>query len=340
MVPMKILVYGAGVVGTLYAARLQEAGHQVTVLARNSRLADVRRHGLVLEDVVTGVRSVTHVSIVDRLYAEDSYDIALVTVRKDQLSAVMPDLVSNTGIPTVLFMLNNPLGSAKLVNALGPGRVLLGFPGAGGELQGHIVRYAIIAQQPTNLGEASGRQTVRLLALVKALRASGFRTRVESDMDAWLSSHAFFVTSITGAMYLAGGDCDQLSRSRPLLKLMVSGVREGFRAVRTLGSTVRPLALRVVFMWLPSSVCVYYWQRFLSRPIADHSGPYFWPARSSRRYRNAHACFRMPPASERERNRYRGFEPTLQCHRRVRRFRRYLKLAIGHIQPIRLRVVR
>jgi 2-dehydropantoate 2-reductase len=75
MVPMKILVYGAGVVGTLYAARLQEAGHQVTVLARDSRLADVRRHGLVLEDILTGVRSVTHVSIVDRLYAEDSYDI-------------------------------------------------------------------------------------------------------------------------------------------------------------------------------------------------------------------------------------------------------------------------
>jgi 2-dehydropantoate 2-reductase len=270
MVPMKILVYGAGVVGTLYAARLQEAGHQVTVLARNSRLADVRRHGLVLEDVVTGVRSVTHVSIVDRLYAEDRYDIALVTVRKDQLSAVMPDFASNTGIPTVLFMLNNPLGSAKLVNALGPGRVLLGFPGAGGELQGHIVRYAMIAQQPTTLGEASGRQTVRLLAVVKALRASGFRTRLESDMDAWLSSHAFFVTAITGAMYLAGGDCDQLSRSRPLLKLMVSGVREGFRAVRTLRSTVRPLALRALFIWLPSSICVYYWQRFLSRPIADH----------------------------------------------------------------------
>jgi 2-dehydropantoate 2-reductase len=82
MVPMKILVYGAGVIGTLYAARLQEAGHRVTILARNLRLAEVRRHGLVLEDVVTGVRSVTHVSIADRLYAEDSYDIALVASGK------------------------------------------------------------------------------------------------------------------------------------------------------------------------------------------------------------------------------------------------------------------
>jgi 2-dehydropantoate 2-reductase len=192
MVPMKILVYGAGVIGTLYAARLQEAGHRVTILARNSRLADVRRHGLVLEDVVTGVRSVTHVSVADRLYAEDSYDLALIAVRKDQLSAVMPDLASNRGIPTVLFMLNNPLGSAKLVDALGLDRVLLGFPGAGGELQGHLVRYAMIAQQPTTLGEPGGRQTVRLLALVKALRASGFRTRVG------LATTAGVINSIIG----------------------------------------------------------------------------------------------------------------------------------------------
>jgi hypothetical protein len=56
-IPMKILVFGAGVIGTLYAARLQEAGHRVTILARSSRLADIRRHGLVLEDVVSGARS-------------------------------------------------------------------------------------------------------------------------------------------------------------------------------------------------------------------------------------------------------------------------------------------
>jgi 2-dehydropantoate 2-reductase len=31
---VKILVYGAGVIGTLYAARLQEGGHRVTVVAR------------------------------------------------------------------------------------------------------------------------------------------------------------------------------------------------------------------------------------------------------------------------------------------------------------------
>ena len=33
---MRILVYGAGVIGSLYAAKLQAAGQEVTVLARGS----------------------------------------------------------------------------------------------------------------------------------------------------------------------------------------------------------------------------------------------------------------------------------------------------------------
>lgn len=36
---MNILVYGAGVIGTLYAAGLQESGQLVTLLARGQRLA-------------------------------------------------------------------------------------------------------------------------------------------------------------------------------------------------------------------------------------------------------------------------------------------------------------
>ena len=50
---MKILFYGAGVLGSLYAARLQETGQEVSILARGQRLADIREYGIVLEDSET-----------------------------------------------------------------------------------------------------------------------------------------------------------------------------------------------------------------------------------------------------------------------------------------------
>jgi 2-dehydropantoate 2-reductase len=266
---MKILVYGAGVIGTLYAARLQRTGHHVTVLARGSRRADIQRHGLVLENIVTGARTVARVSVAGQLLAEDNYDMVLVTVRRDQLSEILPDLALNRNTPSVLFMLNNPSGSSALIEALGPQRVMLGFPGAGGTLDGYVVYYTIISQQPTTIGEPNGKETARLQTLLETLRACEFRVRIDNDMDAWLTAHAFFVTSVSGAIYLAGGDCGRLSRSPSLLKLMVDGVRQGFSVVRALGRPVHPSALNVLLTWLPHSFAVYYWRRYFSQPAAE-----------------------------------------------------------------------
>ena len=266
---MKILIYGAGVIGTLYAAKLRDCGHQVTVLARGERLMEIRRCGLVLENVVSGARSTTQVDTTERLAPGDPYDVALITVRRDQLLGVMPELKANRGVATMLFMLNNPIGSSDLARALGQDRVLLGFPGAGGTLDGHVVRYALIAQQPTTLGELSGRRSARLRELAAAFRVAGFATKMSGDMDAWLKTHAFFVTAISGAIYLAGGDCHRLSESNAALGLMMKGVREGFAAVRALGLTVTPFPLRVLFTWLPPRFAVYYWRHFFASKMAD-----------------------------------------------------------------------
>jgi hypothetical protein len=57
------------------------------------------------------------------------------------------------------------------------------------------------------VGELGGKRTPRLRNVVQAFRAAGLRTRLDRDMDAWLkAAHAFFVTAISGALYLAGSD--------------------------------------------------------------------------------------------------------------------------------------
>ena len=156
------------------------------------------------------------------------------------MKSVLPVLAANHCIPTLIFMLNNPAGPDDLVRALGHDRGLLGFPGAGGTREGYVVRYAMIAQQPTTLGELGGRRTARLRELAEAFRASGFPTTTSRDMDAWLKAHAFFVTAVSGAIYMAGGDCQRLSKDKATVTLMVKGVREGYSAVRALGLSVAP----------------------------------------------------------------------------------------------------
>lgn len=267
---MKILVYGAGVIGTLYAARLQEGGNRVTVVARDQRLADIRRYGLALEDIFGHGQSTTHVDTTERVGPDDQYDIALIAVRRDQVASIVPELTANNRIPTLTFMLNNPTGSSDLAQALGRDRVLLGFPGAGGTRDGHLVRYAMIAQQPTTLGELDGKRTPRLRRLVETFRQCGFPTTTSRDMDAWLKAHAFFVTAISGAIYIAGGDCRRLSEDKATVALMAKGVREGYSAVRALGLSVAPFALKVLFTWLPPTFAIYYWRNFFASKMADY----------------------------------------------------------------------
>jgi 2-dehydropantoate 2-reductase len=142
---INILVYGAGVMGSLYAARLKESGQQVTILARGKRLAEIRERGIVLEDATTGQRTTTEINAVEQLSPEDVYDLVVVLMRRTQIAAILPTLAANRHTPNILFMCNNASGPDEMVEALGRERVLLGFPGAGGVLQANVLRYVVVS---------------------------------------------------------------------------------------------------------------------------------------------------------------------------------------------------
>jgi 2-dehydropantoate 2-reductase len=266
---MRILVYGAGVQGSLYAARFQESGHDVTLLARGARLEELRVSGIVLEDALTGRHTRERVRLTTSLEPESVYDLALIAVRRDQVDDVLPVIAAARGVPIVLFMHNHAGGSRALLDAVGAERVVLGFPGAGGERVDAAVRYVLIPQQATTIGEPSGRRTPRIRMLRRLLRSAGFPTGVERHMDRWLNVHAVFVTAVVGALYLSDGDTRTLAADRCAVVRLVQGVREGFRALATTGSGTPPINLRAIFEWVPDRFAVSYWQRYLSRPMAE-----------------------------------------------------------------------
>ena len=58
-------------------------------------LADIREHGVVLEDMFTERQTVARVRVVEELAPGDAYDWGLVIMRKNQVSAVLPTLASS-----------------------------------------------------------------------------------------------------------------------------------------------------------------------------------------------------------------------------------------------------
>jgi 2-dehydropantoate 2-reductase len=265
--PLRILVIGAGVIGSVYAARLQAAGYPVTLLARGKHAADLRANGLLLEEASTGQATTSHVRIVESLAPDDDYDLALVCVRLDQVAATLPDLAANQQIPLVVFLLNNPTGTQLLVEQLGSRRVVLGFPGMGGTREGTRVRYVRIRQQPTTLGEVDGRITPRLQQLAAMLERAGFPTALSQSMDGWLKTHAVFVSCVSAALALEGGDSVRLGQNRARVTQMVSAIREGFATLQSLDISVTPFNLKLIFSWMPRWFAVRYWQSTLQTSV-------------------------------------------------------------------------
>jgi 2-dehydropantoate 2-reductase len=234
-VVVKLLVYGAGVTGSLFTARLHEAGHDVSLLARGERLA-----------ALIAVFVCTH-----------------------QVDAVLESVAGLEG--DVLFALNWAAGPEPLGAVIGPERVLLGFPSAGGRMDGEVVRHRatnfMIRRVPMPIGEPDGRTTPRLERIVRAFRAAGINARAESQMDAWLRTHAAFEVPLGQAVHGAGGPA-ALADDPDAVRGMMRRMRQNMAAMPT------PPVPRgfVALQTLPEGLLVAMLRRFLRSPTAAYSG--------------------------------------------------------------------
>jgi 2-dehydropantoate 2-reductase len=259
---MDILVYGAGVIGSVYAARLQAAGHNVSLLARGQRAVALRTHGIQLENMLTGRRTTTQVSVVEHLAPTDTYDVVLVTVRFDQLPSVLPILAANRQVPTLLFLVNNPAGMQQF-EQLDVQRVVPGSPAVGGRREGDVVHYMTLRSVPTMLGEADGRVTPRLRELAAVFKQAGFPVKLSPDMQTWWKTHALMDMGILIVAVIMMGGSARLARSRRHVVLLVQAIREGLLALRALGTPLTPFYLTALFLWSPSFLTISFFQFLL-----------------------------------------------------------------------------
>ncbi|GAA4384137.1 ketopantoate reductase family protein [Tsukamurella soli] len=264
---MKLLVYGAGVTGSMFSARMYEAGHDVSLLARGDRLAALRRHGVQLAEEDSSAVKRVPVRVVE--HPAGDYDLTAVLVRTHQVEAVLESLADLEG--DVLFLLNWAAGAEPLGTVIGHERVLLGFPTDAGTMDGSVVRYRatdfMTRRVPMPIGEPDGRSTPRLERIVGTFRTAGINAKAEPRMDAWLETHAAFAVPLGQAAYDAGGPAalaDDPDAVRGMLHLMR----------QYLGALPTPPVPRafVALQTLPEGLVVAVLRRFLRSPTAGRSG--------------------------------------------------------------------
>jgi 2-dehydropantoate 2-reductase len=262
---VRILVVGAGVIGSVYAGGLLQSGHAVTLCARGRRLAELSDAGLILHDAHTGRRTAHEVRAVSSPDGV-SCDLVLVAVRRDQLLGTLPPLAAVDA--DVMFFGNAAGMTETLAGALGE-RALFGFPGAGGVRDGAAVRFVLIRQQKTMLADSNRRRSARVQKLAEIFGAAGFPVTISTDPEGWLTAHAAFIVPIGLALLRVDVQPRRLAANEALLATMVRATRQTFRALRAVGNTEIPRNLRTLYLLMPQRFAVRYWRTTLAGPRGE-----------------------------------------------------------------------
>lgn len=234
---MRILVYGAGVLGCNLARNLFRAGKNVTLLARGTWAEQLRANGLRIKDKFSPRVSVSRISVVTELSPDDLYDVIFVVMRCTQLDAIMDTLRENR-TKNIVFVGNNVQARA-LAAALPEKNVLFAFALSAGHREADRVvsidlKKITIGQLP---GAASNKQLIE-----KIFNGTKYKVVYEPNMEDYLLCHAAFVLPAAFACYKTDGDLKKLRGDTAYLNRMIDANIEGYRAIRNAGHTILPKA--------------------------------------------------------------------------------------------------
>ena len=246
---MRILIYGAGVIGSLYAALLAEAGYDISIYARGKRLEVLKNNGLLYKKNQDLIKAET--KILGEVSNDDIYDFVLLTVRENQLYEALTELKNNKS-STIVTMVNSLDSYKKWEDIVGTGRILPAFPGVGGSINEDGILDASLTPriiQPTTFAEISGNETKRTKQFSKILRHAHIPYQKVMDMHMWQLCHLALVVPIADAYYEA--DCpEKAGKEWKIMRKTAGRMKRNFIFLRKQKGKLSPWKMNI-FRFVP-----------------------------------------------------------------------------------------
>lgn len=191
---MRILMFGRGVIATLYGHVLQTAGHDVQFYVRPGRATEYGDE--VQLDWIDGrrkpigrrVRESIQISLQESIDPGHDFDLIVLSVGHHRLAEAAAFLAPRLGTATVLVFGNlweEPLIAAAPLPAE---QVVFGFPQAGGGFGPDDVLWGALLPSVI-IGTTVASPTQREQEVHAAFRQAGLAIRQENDIRGWLWLH-------------------------------------------------------------------------------------------------------------------------------------------------------
>ncbi len=237
----RILVAGAGALGTVFGGFLAAAGHDVTLLGRAPHMHAIAHSGLEI-DGLFGTRRVGALAVAtDPAELRRPFDLVLLTVKSfdtDAMLAVTAPLLGPTGR---VVSLQNGLGNLERVRAaVGPERAVGARVIFGAEVVAPGRACVTVCAEPVAVGavvtgcadaEAHARSFARQVG------DSGIPIEYVADVHAYLWAKVFYNAALNPLGALFGVPYGRLAEDADVRAIMDAVIEEGYAVARACGVT-------------------------------------------------------------------------------------------------------
>lgn len=241
----RILIFGAGVIGSMYAIKLIEAGFDVSLFAHSNRFKSLRESGLQYKEKGT-VRSI-QVDVIDTLENDDVYDFIFVTVRYDRSESALLALKDNQS-KNIVTMTSNSIGFSSWLDIVGD-RLLPAFPGFGGQIKDGVLHARFLPKiiAATAFGEINGVVTERIENLAKLFELAKLPYVIKKDMQSYLITHSVSDIAMLSILHSENKIIDkETARTRKTARKITVTLKAYLRAIQKAGVSIDPPMLKMV----------------------------------------------------------------------------------------------
>ena len=232
---MRIMIFGAGVLGCNMANSLFRAGKDVTLLARGKWAEQIKSNGLRIKNMFSPRVAVSRVPVVTELAPDDIYDVIFVAVRYTQLETVI-DILKANGSQNIVFVGNN-VRARETADRLPEKNVMFAFTNAAGHRESD--RVVSVDLHKITIGQISGAPSNERL-IGEIFNGTKYKVTYEPNMGDYLLCHAAFLIPAVFACYKTDGILKKLKKDNAYLNRLIDANIEGYRAIKNAGHEILP----------------------------------------------------------------------------------------------------
>ena len=235
---MKILVLGAGAIGSVFGGFLARSGHRVILFGREHCITPVNEGGLYIEGIwgnhhITNIRGYSNLNKIARCEGK-LFDLTLLTVKSYDTRNVLEHYLHTFGKSSVTVSLQNGLGNLETIaellgvdNAIG-GRVIFGA-----EVTAPArVRVTVYADKVVLGSLQGGVPLARVQEISTLFNASGIPTTVTGEIEKCIWGKVLYNAALNPLSCLLEVAYGKLLENNEAKTIMEDTVREVFKLLQ------------------------------------------------------------------------------------------------------------